>query len=500
MSFFTESEDSERRSSRWDRRAGLANYLALVGGQSASTALALLALWLASRMIGTSGYGGIVAVFAASQLVGQLTIQWTALAVFRLGCEEFVASGRIAASFWNRLYIFGFSLALVLLSAPLWLMPLSRWLEIPTEARWIVLAHMTTTGLATHVQQSLHAVKLPRFQAVVQACEKALLVALLVVLIVSGLETWPLVAAVFALTPAFAATGGLFRLRRFILPVSRIDLALIRRMMHFSLPLVLFYLVGYLTTNHIDAFFILRMLSPAALGIYGLSYQMAGSFMQLPTLAGSLLTASFITTHYRGEGEQVRRFFGATLPSLTLLWSLACALAAVGGGILVTLLFDASFRPAVELLWPLLTAAVFAGPVSIAFGPLANSRSKTVIPAVAAGAAAVTNLLLNLALIPRFGLLGCAWATAVAFGVSFVICASLVSRIEPIPVLPTLLATTPTLIGALCARHAGTWSALLAAVVTAVFFGFLNRDTLKSALAGRDRLGFGGGPAAETPD
>lgn len=498
MSFFTESEDSERRSSRWDRRAGPANYLALVGGHTASTALALAALWLASRIVGTSGYGGIVAVFAASQLIGQLTIHWTALAVFRLGCEEFVATGRIAASFWNRLFILGSSLALVLLLSPLWLAPLCRWLEIPAHARWVVLAHLMATGLAAHVQQSLYAAKLPRFQAMVQACEKSLLVAAMVVLIATGDDRWSLVAAAFALAPALAATAGLIRLRPFILPASPVDPALTGRMMRFSLPLVLFNVVGYLTTNHIDAFFILRMLSSSALGIYGLAYQMAGSFMQLPALAGSLLTASFITSSYRGEGAQVRRFFDTTLPSLTLVWSLGCALAAVGGGILVSVAFDASFRPAVELLWPLLTAAVFAGPVSIAFGPLANSRSRTIIPAVAAGAGAATNLVLNLALIPRFGLLGCAWATAAAFGVSFLVCAFLVSRIEPIPVLPTVIATAPTLVGASCSQPFGTWSALLAAAITAAFLGVMKRDTLRDALAGRSRLSFGREPAPET--
>ena len=143
MSFLRESADLERRSSRWDQRAGVGNYLTLCLGHLSSALLAVTALWLASRAIGTSGYGGIVAVIAASQFLGQFAIQWTAIAVFRHGCEEFVETGSIAASFWNRLAILSLNLALVLGSTPLWLPSLSRWLELPAGAHWLLLAHLT---------------------------------------------------------------------------------------------------------------------------------------------------------------------------------------------------------------------------------------------------------------------------------------------------------------------------------------------------------------------
>ncbi len=490
MSFLRESADSERRSPRWDQRAGVSNYFALILGHVSSAVLALMALWLASRAIGASGYGSIVAVIAASQLLGQFALQWTAIAVFRHGCEEFVETGSIAASFWNRLVLLVLNLALVLGSAPLWLPSLSRWLELPAGAHWLLLAHLTVTAFAGHVRESLNAAKLPRFQSVVQFSEKVLLVSGVVALTLMDATSWLSIATMFTMTPAFAGLAGLFRLRRLIVPIARFDSSLMRRMLSFSFPLIFFSMVGYLTSSHVDAFFILQFLSPTALGVYALSYQLAGSFMQLPSLAGSLILAAFITKGSHGDTAHRAHFFSTTLPVLTLFWSLGCAFAAVAGSVIVMGVFDASFGPARELLWPLFVAAALAGPVTAGFGPLANARSRTMIPTLAAGAAALVNVVLNFSLIPRFGLIGCAWATTVSFAVSLVICACLVSRLETVPILPTLLMTAPALVGALFAHSSGDWMGLAAAVATAAAFAVLHRDFIRSAISETARVSF----------
>lgn len=492
MSVLRESTDSERRSPRWDQKAGFGNYFVLVVGHGWSAVLALSALWLASRAIGTSGYGRIVAVIAASQLVGQFAIQWSAIALFRHGCEEFVAKGSIASSFWNRLFILSASLTLVICSAPLWMPPLIRWLALPQGSVVILVALLASTALAAHVQQSLNAAKLPRFQAVLQLTEKVFLVVALTALTTVGHTSWWSVASAFALAPVIAASVGLVRLRKLILPVARPDSTLIRQMLRFSLPLIVYSIVGYLTTNHVDAFFILEFLSVTALGIYALSYQLAGSFMQIPSLAGSLLMAWFITTEARGRPDSLSRFFATTLPVLTLLWSVGCALAAVAGSVLVTWFFEATFYPARELLWPLMAAAAFTAPVTIGFGPLANARSKTTIPAVAAGAAALMNIGLNFVLVPRFGLTGCAWATAAAFAVSFLLCAHLVWRLEGVPVRPAVFATTPALAGAIVAHFSDGPSGLIAAGATAMVIALLRRDSIREAISGAERIPFMG--------
>src|SRR5262249_20653151 len=97
----------ERRTPDWDRRQGTSNFLALVRAQVASGGLAFAATWLATRVLGVGGYGGLAAILAASQITGQIVLEWSSVSLWRYGCEEFVQTGRITAAFWTRLMVLG---------------------------------------------------------------------------------------------------------------------------------------------------------------------------------------------------------------------------------------------------------------------------------------------------------------------------------------------------------------------------------------------------------
>ncbi len=481
MKFFQKGSDPERRRAQWDLEAGVSNYLALLGGQMGSAALSFASVWLAVRALGAEGYGGIVALIAGSQLIGQSAVQWTAIAVFRHGCQEFVDRGRIAAAFWNRLAILAANFLLLFLLAPWWLPWVSRLLSIPAKGAVLVVIHLVTTSFAIHAQQSLQAAKLPRFQSLLQILERAGVALVLTMLTVLGTFTWWRAAMVFVLAPLITAVLACWRLRHLILPPPGLQIPLIRKMIRFSFPLIFFSIVGYLTSNHLDAIFVLQYLSPSELGVYATAYQLAGVFMQLSSLLGSLFMAFLITTDAEGDGARVERFFLSVLPTLTLALSALAAVATTAGSLLLDVFFPDAFRDGRRLLWPLMGAAVLAAPVTIAFGPAANARSRTSLAAVSAAVAAVTNALLNLVLIPTFGLLGCAWATTAAFGACLVAFLLLAPRLSA-PRSWTVYATLPMLAGAVMGAGGKEWGALALTLTTAVVIGLLHQGDVRSAL------------------
>jgi len=482
MGVFREGSDSERRAAEWDRDASVVNYATILGGQVGSAALAFVSLWLAARILGAEGYGGIVALIAASQLIGHVTLQWTSIAVFRHGCEEFVNEARIASSFWNRLAILGGNLGLVLLAAPWWLPRVQHWLSIPTYGAGLILAHLVATALAVHVQQSLQAAKLPRFQSFAQLVERGSVAAALIAATLFGPVGFRTIALLYVTSPLISSVVGTWRLRSLIFPRASLDPTLIRTMLRFSYPLFFFSLVGYLTTSHVDAIFILRSLSPAELGVYALAYQVAGVFMQVPGLAGSLVMAFFITAGSSGGDKRIERFFKTTLPTVILAGSILAAVAAAAGSVLLGFFFDPSFDEARALLWPLLAAAALAAPVMAAFGPAANARSRTSIPAIAAAVGGATNIGLNLLLIPRYGLVGCAWATVAAFGVSLLVFAVLVPRVMTAPRSWTLSATLPMVVGAAIAWKLGPAPALVGAFACGAAVSMTHRRDISVCL------------------
>ena len=467
----TEIATSDRRKADWDLSAGADNYAALVAGQLAGALLSFWALSIVSQALEAPGYGTVVAILALSQAVAQVALHWSALSLYRHGCEEFVETGRLASTFWTRAFLLGASGIAVAITALFWFRPLLGWLGMPPEAAWLVPLHVAASALSIHVHHALLAAKRPRFQSLTLVLSRAVLVLVLI----RGPEdlSWQTVATLYALAPLLEAALGLYRLRPLIFPGIAVDRRLLRTMLAFSLPLTLQGVLGYLSTNYLDAFFILKLLSSAHLGAYALAYQLVGAFMQMATMAGSLLLSLFVTLGLEGKSERTRHYFRELLPVLCLLWSGACIAFSAGGSVVVRLFFGPSFSESGALLWPLGAAAAVAGPVFLGFGPLIHARSVTFVSVYLATASALVNIVLNAVLIPRFGLAGCAWATVAAYGagtlVAVFLCRKLVEARMSwylLPALPSVVAAvvaawTDPLLGA-----AGGGATLLALALT----------------------------------
>ena len=442
------SPDMVRREPGWDLRHGRTNYAFLVLAQGASAVLAFASIWISTRYLGPAGYGGVVAIIAASLAVGYLTVNWTAASLSRYGIEEFVETGKIAKTFWTRFLILAPNLLLVLAASPLWLPRVASWLHLSTQAYPLIISHIITQALWIQVQQGLQGAKLMRWQGGLQALERALIFLILLVVALSGMASLVSVTLAYILVPLAMCIVGLVRLRRLIYPGVTFDRATLKRLIVFSVPLFPSSFIGYFSSNYLDAFFITRFLSVAALGVYSVAYQLSGTVLQLPLLAGSLLLPLFVTLQTKAPGERLARFLGEVLPFLTLTWSVICVSVAAVASYFVPLVFGPQFRESATLLWPLMANAALAAPVLMGYFPISNAKATTYITFVNATISASLNVALDLILIPLYGLQGCAWATVIAFLASMIVTAYLVGRKVTANQTWAPLATLPALVGA----------------------------------------------------
>lgn len=476
--------DDERRSADWDVRTGPKNLLHLIRSQIATSLLSFAAAKAATHALGAEGYGGVAALLAASQIIDQIAVEWTNVALWRHGCEEFVATGSIRRAFWARLAILLPNFILVLASSPFWLPVVTSALRIPPEAGPLILAHLSATAVWIHLQRSLQAVKLPRLQAGLLTAERSVVVAVLLALIAAGSASVPAVVCAYIAGTTLSCAAALWRIRSHIFPAAAPEAGLLRRMLSFSAPLIAASLIGTLFTNQVDAFFITAFLSHAALGVYQIAYLLAGTLMQLPQHVGSLLLSTFVTFEVNDQDERRTRYLRDVLPLLCLLWSVACACAAFAGGWLVPLIFGPEFGGVGGILWPLMAAAALAGPWSMGFVPTFSARSATYVGTVAGIVASVANLGLNFLLVPRFGLLGCAWATTIAYGGMMLTAACFVYRWAPSSRAWTLPAAAPTLAGAAWAAWRGEgWTAFLVAMAGAAAIALWRRGPIRAGAA-----------------
>ena len=489
----------ERRSANWDLRQGPKNYISLVAAQIASGALSFAAVWLATRLLGSTGYGGVVAIIAASQAIGQLAVNWTSGSLGRYAVEEFVESGNIARPFWTRFWFFLPNTILVLVTSPFWLPALSSLLKLSSRTYVFVLAHFLTNALWIHVQQGLQGAKLMRLQGSLLTLERVLVLLIIFSCAISSRASFLTIVLAYILAPLATSLAGFWALRKLILPISGLDWHLLRRMLKFSLPILPASLLGYMSTNYLDAFFITHYLSAADLGVYAVVYLISGTSLQFPLLLGSILIPLFITLQIDGTDDRARRFMLNGLPLLTLLWGIACGCLAAFGGYVFPRIFGDQFREMGKLLWPLMSAAALVGPLLMGYAPFSHAKAVTYIPMLAAMSSALVNVLLNILLIPRFGLVGCAWATTIAFAVHLAVVIVLVHVRLLSGRSWTALAVLPPVAGAICASaYAVSFRALGVTLLMSALLALMFRKSVSTGFRMlKNVLPFGSGVSNE---
>lgn len=469
---------ADRASAEWDVRAGPGNYAWMVVAQGASALVSFLTAWWATRRLGGAEYGGVVALLAVSQTVSHLALQWSGTALVRFGAEEFVSTGQVTRTFWARTWVLASCLVAAVATSILWLPILAGWLQVPRTFAPLVLAHLAATAVFAHSQFALQAAKLPRMQAALQLLERVGVFGG-VLLVGAGTQpnlfVWilpyilsPLLSAACAWIPLSAHIGP---------PGACVDS--VGRVLRFSYPLIPFFAVGYFSSSQLDAFFLLRSLTHRELASYSISYQAAGALMQLAALAGSLQLPFLVTRGVAGRTDGTARLFGSILPLVCLGWAVACVVAGALASILLPALLGPSLHDAGALMWPFTAAAALAAPVLLGYGPLTNARSATTIAMTAGVVSAAVNVGLNFLLIPRYGLLGCAWATAAAYAVSLMLMEGRARRLIAVPAPRIAWTCLPAVAAAAVAGlGGGTPIAVLAGVAAAAIVAGLLRPSI----------------------
>lgn len=417
-------ETSERQRANWDIRNAFRNYSGLVISQICAACFSFASVWLITHYLSPEGYGAVVAVIAASQ-IGQVFVNWTCVALARYGVEEFVESGKLSKSFWARTLIFLPNTIVFLALSFLWLPLLSDWLKLAPETNLYVVVHFLVLAVWLHVQHALQGAKLPRIQGGLIALEKVLVFLLLLLLVANGSLTYLWVISAYIAAPLLMILIGLFQLRKLLSWRIEFNSVWLKKIWEFSLPLVPFSLIGFFSTGYLDAVFIVQYLSKTELGLYSIAYQINGALMQFPLLAGSLLMPLFVTLRKDEQETVIKKYIADVLPLLTLGWGLACVFVASCGVFLIPMILGNEVATSSNILWVLVISSALSFPSFVGYIPYINKISATYVGPPMAIGAAVTNLAANYFLIPKYGLVGCAWATVLSILVSLLIIFSL---------------------------------------------------------------------------
>jgi O-antigen/teichoic acid export membrane protein len=198
--------------------------------------------------------------------------------------------------------------------------------------------------------------------------------------------------------------------------VGSVDVRLSSEMYLYGLPLTLNFL-AIVIVDLADRFMIGSLLGVASIGPYAASYDLVQ--LTIGPIMNVIFLASFpaIVRVFEIEGDEPARVHLYALGSKLVAVGLP---AAVGFGLLASeiseLVFGKEYRHDSETIMPWLAAAIFVGAFKIYYLDVVfQLRHATKSLGLIALLMAAVNIILNLLLLPRYGVIAAAWATLATF-------------------------------------------------------------------------------------
>ncbi len=397
--------------------ARLARHSAIYGlGGLVSRFVALLLLPLYTRYLTPADYGAVETLVALAAILATVLRLGIASAFFRFYFDSVDAAHRlrvVRTSFWFTMAMATIGLVVGVILAE----PISEWLFDTGDHTTLVRAAFVLLWAQMNYEQMTSLFRVEERSVAFTAAtlvNLAVTVAATVVFVVAfDWGATGVIAGNFTGTLLVYAALLVYRHEQLGLTLDR---PLLRQMNRFGLPLVPSMLALWLL-NFGDRFFILRLADQSEVGVYSIGARLASAMVLLLAAfrAGWLAFAYSIE-----DDDRARRAYSFVLTYLLFVASWAALALALLSPWLVRWLTTPAFYDASEVVPLLAFGAVALGGfnvVSIVLG----RRKRTQFNWVATGSGAAVSVVLNLVLIPQYGIIGAGIANLSAFTVMFLV-------------------------------------------------------------------------------
>ncbi|MDX6485730.1 MAG: hypothetical protein QOF43_883, partial [Gaiellaceae bacterium] len=405
----------------------LGKHSAIYGlGGLVSRILATLLLPLYTHYLPPGSYGRVEIITAGTAVLAIVLQMGIASAFFRFYFDAKADAERltvIRTSFWFTMAMSTIGLVLGLLFAD----PISHWIGLGHDPA-LVRAGAVGLWAQTNYQQltALFRVEERSTQYAIASIANVLVTVAAMVLFVAVFHWGAIGLVVGNFTGTLIVYLALLAYRTEQLGLE-FDTALLRKMQTFGMPLVPSALALW-TINFVDREFVVHYKSAAEVGVYSAAVKIAGviTFVMV-----AFRTAWPAFAYSIEDDRDAKRTYSFVLTYLLTFASwLALALGALAPW-WVRLLTDPRYQRAEKGVALLAFAgAVYAGYTVLAIG--SGRARKTQFNWVVTGVGAAVNVALNIWLVPKYGMVGAAIATAAAYVVLFVGMTLYAQRVYPV--------------------------------------------------------------------
>lgn len=390
------------------------SFLALGAGNYGAMAISVGTNILLARRLGADQWGSLALLLMASQVLLLAAVNWTHAGFVRFGAVEFAAKGTVTETLSVRLGMLwpaaGLGIAMMLVARA----PLAAYLGVPPAYIWLLVVHFSAVCALSLVGAIFQARQQMAHYGLSLMLDKAAMLFCVVVLPAAWTGQALPALACYALSSLSVAVWGVavvgLRALRPVWP-SR---AALRQMLVFSAPLLLTSWAGYFGTNWFDLVVLKKYVAVSGIGVYSLAAQLAGVVQQITVIFATLLLPELSLMVVGGQNDRIRMLMERLLPYWLLGISVLFTVVLLASRVGVPFVFGPTFRDASPVLALLMVASAVLA-LHNAFTPLVTALGSTWALTGIAFVSTGVNVVGDLLLIPRFGILGSAWATVLAY-------------------------------------------------------------------------------------
>jgi O-antigen/teichoic acid export membrane protein len=377
--------------------------------------LAIATLAIFSRVLTPEQYGKYALLIATATVLASLSFQWLSASIGRFYpkyCNESADVLRVVSR-WFWLSTLGLSL--------LSLIALAFHKEVGIKPINIALIYLITVALGRYmidlqIANSQHAHI--RYCLLSWTKLSVALVASVIFIYFGAGEQGALLGFLVGLGFSIWVSGPY---QKRLMTTGPVDKILSLDMRRYGLPLVLNF-IAIVLLDFVDRFMIARLLGVSYVGPYSISYDFIqltiGTFLNIFFLSAfPAIVQLFEIKNYKAMNNQLHEL-GLRLISFGL--PLTVGLCILSGDI-SSLIFGQEYQHNVGRLLPWLAAAIFIAVLkSYCLDVFFQLHRLTKFQSYIAIAMVIVNIILNLILLPRYGLIGAGWATLAAFSLGSV--------------------------------------------------------------------------------
>jgi len=393
------------------------SFLALGVGNYGAMAIGLFVNAMLARRLGAEQYGRLALMLMASQVLLLAAVNWSHIGFVRFGAREFASKGAVADTLWTRLGIVLPAAGLGIVVVALARHPLAAYLDVPVPGVWLILVHFSGVCALSVMGAVFQARDQMARYGVCLFLDKAVMLAFVVALPVAWTANPLIVLSCYAASSLSVAIWSVSVVGARSVSPAWPSRAAYRQMVFFSAPLLLSTWAGFFGANWFDLVILKWYVPMSSIGVYSLATQLAGVVQQITIIFSTLLLPPLSVMVAEGQDARIRMLMERLLPYWLLATSVLFSAILLGVRVGLPLVFGPSFSDASPIL-ALLMVATAALALFNACAPLVSAYGSTWMLTGIVLVSAAVNVVLDLVLIPRFGIAGSALATVLAYGTS----------------------------------------------------------------------------------